>query len=641
MINFINWFNQLSEEDQKYRLRHLPKKLLDGKDYTKLYKLLSDYEFITTKINHPLFGVQALIEDYDLLDTSEIRNNSRYAETVKALKLIQRALSRTTHIIFPDPKQLKGQLSARLTYFDLPEIKNLLAQIATDKNIGLYSLMGSLIPPGGSGLIRTLKGHSSSVYAIAVTPDGKTVISGSADDTIKIWDLGTGTEKFTLEGHSNSVNAIAVTPDGKTVISGSRDNTIKIWDLGTGQEKFTLEGHSDWVNAIAVTPDGKTVISGSYDKTIKIWDVETGTEKFTLEGHSSSVKAIALTSDGKTVISGSSDNTIKIWDITQQKTGFFDFIHERIPSRLKFTLKGHSDSVKAIAVTPDGKTVISGSYDKTIKIWDVETGTEKFTLTAHKYSMSVDAIAVTPDGKTLISVLRHYTIDAFDASDNTIKIWDLGTGTEKFTLEGHSSSVKAIVVTPDGKTVISGSDDNTIKIWDLRTGTEKFTVKGHSDWVSAIAVTPDGKTVISGSSDNTIKIWDVVTGTEKFTFKGHSDWVSAIAVTPDGTTVISGSGDNTIKIWDLETGKAKSTLTGHSDSVNVIAVTPDGKTVISGSDDNTIKIWDLATRKEIATFTGESPIYCCAVASDGVTIVAGEQSGRLDFLRLQGKVTNE
>ncbi|OBQ32840.1 MAG: hypothetical protein AN485_20395, partial [Anabaena sp. MDT14b] len=563
MSNFHSFFNEKLEEEQEQFLREYLQLRFNNQEYEKLCKLLANYYFIEAKINHPLFGVQALIEDYDLLDTSEIKNNSKYAETVKALKLIQGALFRTAHIIFQDPKQLKGQLSARLTYFDLPEIKNLLAQIATDKNIGLYSLMGSLIPPGGSGLIRTLKGHSSSVYAIAVTPDGKTVISGSADDTIKIWDLGTGTEKFTLEGHSNSVNAIAVTPDGKTVISGSRDNTIKIWDLGTGQEKFTLEGHSDWVNAIAVTPDGKTVISGSYDKTIKIWDVETGTEKFTLEGHSSSVKAIALTSDGKTVISGSSDNTIKIWDITQQKTGFFDFIHERIPSRLKFTLKGHSDSVKAIAVTPDGKTVISSLRGNIVKIWDLGTGTEKFTLGGHPYPVCDwgNVIAVTPDGKTLIFDSSEDSVDGYS---NPIRIWDLGTGTEKFVLGGHSFSVYAIAVTPDGKTVISGSSDNTIKIWDLGTGTEKFTLEGHSSSVKAIAVTPDGKTVISGSYDKTIKIWDVETGTEKFTLTGHSNSVNAIALTPDGKTVISGSDDNTIKIWDLGTGTEKFTLTGHS-----------------------------------------------------------------------------
>ncbi|MDB9456192.1 WD40 repeat domain-containing protein, partial [Dolichospermum circinale] len=250
MSNFRSWFDEKSEEAQEQFLGEYPRLLLDGKKYPELFKLLSNYYFIEAKINHPLFGVQSLIEDYDLLDNPEIRNNSEYAETVKALKLIPRALFRSTHIIHQDPKQLKGQLSARLTYFDLPEIKNLLAQIATDQNIGLYSLIGSLRPPG-SGLIRTLEGHSNSVNAIAVTPDGKTVISGSWDNTIKIWDVGTGTQKFTLEGHSDPVNAIAVTPDGKTVISGSWDNTIKIWDVGTGTQKFTLEGHSDPVNAIA------------------------------------------------------------------------------------------------------------------------------------------------------------------------------------------------------------------------------------------------------------------------------------------------------------------------------------------------------------------------------------------------------
>ncbi|MBS9386977.1 MAG: hypothetical protein HEQ24_23330 [Dolichospermum sp. BR01] len=105
--------------------------------------------------------------------------------------------------------------------------------------------------------------------------------------------------------------------------------------------------------------------------------------------------------------------------------------------------------------------------------------------------------------------------------------------------------------------------------------------------------------------------------------------------------MISGSSDNTIKIWDVGTETEKFTLPGHSHWVTAIALTPDGKTVISSSSDNTIKIWDLATRKEIATFTGESPINCCAVAPDGVTIVAGESSGRLHFLRLQGKVTDD
>ncbi len=392
MSNFQTWFNELSEEAKEQFLGEYPRLLLAGEEYTKLFKLLSDYYFIEAKINHPLFGVQALIEDYDLLEDeaktlvetfhgTSLHSNSN--TTTSSLKKIQGALRLSAHILNQDSQQLPAQLTGRLLHFHKPEINNLLQQIPTDK--GLRCLTPSLTPPG-SPLIRTLQGHSKWVNAIALTPDGKTVISGSGDKTIKIWDVGTGTEKFTLQGHSEWVNAIAVTPDGKTVISGSADRTIKIWDVGTGTEKFTLQGHSDWVSAIALTPDGKTVISGSSDKTIKIWDVGTGTEKFTLQGHSSSVSAIALTPDGKTVISSSSDKTIKIWDVGTGKE--------------KFTLQGHSEWVNAIALTPDGKTVISGSWDKTIKIWDLATRKEIATFTGES---PIKCCAVAPDGVTIVA----------------------------------------------------------------------------------------------------------------------------------------------------------------------------------------------------------------------------------------------
>ncbi|MDB9492226.1 WD40 repeat domain-containing protein [Dolichospermum circinale CS-534/05] len=309
MSNFRSWFDEKSEEAQEQFLGEYPRLLLDGKKYPELFKLLSNYYFIEAKINHPLFGVQALIEDYDLLQDetktpvktfhgTSLHSNSN--TTISSLKKIQGALRLSAHIINQDSQQLPAQLTGRLLHFHTPQINNLLQQIAT--NQGLRCLTPSLTPPG-SPLIRTLSGHSRSVNAIAVTPDGKTVISGSWDNTIKIWDVGTGTQKFTLEGHSDPVNAIAVTPDGKTVISGSRDNTIKIWDVGTGTQKFTLEGHSDPVNAIAVTPDGKTVISGSWDNTIKIWDVVTGKEIATFTGESP-ILCCAVAPDGVTIVAG-------------------------------------------------------------------------------------------------------------------------------------------------------------------------------------------------------------------------------------------------------------------------------------------------------------------------------------------------
>ncbi|MEH2233061.1 MAG: hypothetical protein V7K71_26090, partial [Nostoc sp.] len=140
---------------------------------------------------------------------------------------------------------------------------------------------------------------------------------------------------------------------------------------------------------------------------------------------------------------------------------------------------------------------------------------------------------------------------------------------------------------------------------------------------------------ISGSDDNTLKLWNLETGDNERTFHGHSRSVNTVALTPDGKQVISGSDDNTLKLWNLETGDNERTFHGHSRSVNAVAVTPDGKQVISGSWDNTLKLWNLETGEEIATFTGEAPFFCCPVAADRVTIVAGELSGRVHFLRLE------
>ncbi|NEP82588.1 MAG: WD40 repeat domain-containing protein, partial [Okeania sp. SIO3B3] len=234
--------------------------------------------------------------------------------------------------------------------------------------------------------------------------------------------------------------------------------------------------------------------------------------------------------------------------------------------------------------------------------------------------------------------------------NNTIKVWNLETGAEVYTLTSHSNGVKAVavnldgkpgtlisnalVVTPDSKQVIFASDDHTIKVWSLKNMAEIYTFTGHRDSVRVIAVTPNGKQVISGSDDNTIKVWNIENGAKIHTLIGHTNKVNAVAVTPNGKQVISGSDDHSIKVWDIENGAEIYTLKGHRDSVRAIVVTPDGQQVISASSDHSIKVWNIENGAEIACFTGESSIECCAITPDGMTIVAGEASGNLHFLRV-------
>ncbi len=694
----------------------------------KYYQLLTDFNFLAEKINHPEFGVQALIADYDLIDDPPHlplprgENVCLTPEKVKTLKLIQGALRLSAHILAEDKTQLAAQMWGRLQCVEVQEIQALLKQAIQNKTSWLRPLTPSFTPPGGR-LLRTLTGHRGSVTALAMTPDGKLVISGSDDKTLKVWSLETGTELFTLNGHSKSVNAVVVTPDSKLVISGSDDKTLKVWSLETRAELFTLTGHHGSVRALAVTPDGKLVISGSgnmrnpfastenifdellsffngsTENTLKVWNLETGAELFTLPGHSESVNALIATPDGKQVISGSSDKTLKVWNL---ETGVE-----------LFTLTGHSNWVNAVAVTPDGKQVISGSSDKTLKVWNLETGKKLFTLTGH--SGLVNAVVVAPDSKQIIS----------GSSDKTLKVWSLEAGADALTFTGHGSSLNAVAVTSDGKRVIFGDDytlkiwdleaknklfslrgkanalavtpdsklviaasgNKTLKVWDLETKKKLFTCKGHDSYVNSVGFNPDKKRIISGSDDGTFKVWNLKMGSELFTltnsnpdknvrvrplaatpnglqvifvlddfesknntvevwnietreklltFTAHdSDTVTA-TVTPDGKQMISTANNRTLKVWSLKTGKELFTLTGHSSKVNAIAVTPDGLRMVSASYDRTLKVWDLSNRKIITSFTGESALTCCAVAPDGVTIVAGEASGRVHFLRLEG-----
>ncbi len=228
------------------------------------------------------------------------------------------------------------------------------------------------------------------------------------------------------------------------------------------------------------------------------------------------------------------------------------------------------------------------------------------TLEGH--SSRVNSVAVTPDGKRAVSA----------AYDKTLKVWDLESGRALRTLKGHSSRVNGVAVTPDGKRAVSASDDYTLKVWDLESGRALRTLKGHSSPVYGVAVTPDGKQAVSASSDKTLKVWELESGRALRTLEGHSLYVYGVAVTPDGKRAVSASDDNSLKVWELETGRVLRTLEGHSMWVTSVAVTPDGQCAISASSDHTLKVWDLATGHELRTLKGHSSgVNCVAVTADG------------------------
>ena len=285
-------------------------------------------------------------------------------------------------------------------------------------------------------LVRTLAGHTDVVRSVAFSPDGRTLASGSWDNTIKLWEVATGREARSLAGHTGDACSVAFSPDGRTLASGSSDNTIKLWDVATGREVRTLAGHTDEVCSVAFSPDGRTLASGSTDHTVKLWDMATGRDLRTLAGHVLPVFSVAFSPDGRTLASGSQDNTIKLWDIP---TG-----------REVRTLAGHTDWVLSVAFSPDGRTLASGSWDKTIKLWEVATGREVRTLAGH--TKGLESVAFSPDGRTLAS----------GSADKTIKLWEVATGR---TLASEPKKPAPAKPTPTAATVRENPKDGLKYVW--------------------------------------------------------------------------------------------------------------------------------------------------------------------------------
>ncbi|MEG3889470.1 serine/threonine-protein kinase [Microcoleus sp. Z1_A1] len=279
-----------------------------------------------------------------------------------------------------------------------------------------------------------------------------------------------------------------------------------------------------------------------------------------------SVNAIALSPDGQTLVSASF-GTIRIWNV---RTG-----------RLMRTLNSvHTKkSVNTLAVSPNSSILASGGGDNNVILWDLKTGRRMRTIAAHK--AAVNAIAFSRDGQTLAS----------GSDDKTIRLWNVKTGSRLRTLSGHAGGVNAIALSRDGKTLASGSQDKTVRLWNLGTGEVRRIITGHGGPVNAVAFSPNGQIVASASTDNTIRLSNVQDGKRTRTFKGHSSWVRTIAFSPDSRTLISGGGD--IIVWDLKTGKERSSLSGHSQFVSSVAISRDSKTFVSASPDRTIKIWRM------------------------------------------------
>ncbi len=493
-------------------------------------------------------------------------------------------------------------------------------------------------------------GHQSWVYALAFTPDGRHLVSGSYDSTVRVWDVASRRLVRTIPANHNSVTSVALDPGGGWIASGGRDNLVRLWDLETGAPRGVLRGHTDWVYAVAVSPDGRQVVSGSRDRTVRLWDVETGKVLWTFRGHKGVISSVAMTPDGEYVVSGSGgdrnavvtggDGTVRVWNA---RTGAA--VHE---------LRGHKDGVSALAVTVNGTRVVSASYDGTCKLWDVVRGrllrdlakTDKMlavavdghgqrafclsegngvhvaelgrSASAGRLSTGGVGLALSPEGRVLAV-----------GGTQDIALWDVATGRRLGDLASRTSEVYGMALSPDGAWVAAGGNLGTLRVYDIESGAVRHELSGHRGIVFSLAFHPSGRYLVSGSSDHEVAAWDMESGQPLRKFLGHADAVRAVAVSQDGTLLASGGDDQTLRVWDFWSGEQKHVLKHAQEAPLWVRFLPEGP-LLAAAWNNALTAWDPASGRELrhvettlANFLGFE------VLGDGVLLGAWDRSLRV------------
>lgn len=472
--------------------------------------------------------------------------------------------------------------------------------------------------------LATFTGHTAGVATVAISPDGKTLVTGGDDQSIVLWDIATRTRLATLAENIGGVRAFDFSPDGTMLASAGTGPAVRVWDVASRTELTTFVGHTaQAVITVKFSPDGRTIASAGNDLVVRLWDVPNRVPRAVHAGHQANVYTLAFSPDGTKLASAGEEGKIILWD-------------PRAPAMTGRPI----NQVHDLAFTPDGHGLVTAGPGHST-FWDIGTRAPKRIVGTG--AVLVNGVAISPDGRTVVTGTEDPRLAPGQPGHN-VEFWDPTTSAPPASLPGHTAGVMDVALSPDGRTAASTSKDKTVILWDVLSRT-RFATLDTGVLASGVAFSPDGRLLAVADHDDFVTLWDPVTRTRKAQLRGHTGWAKTVAFGPDGRVLASAGADQTVILWDTATGAQITRLTGHKDALfNGLAFSPDGKTIAYTSADNTVLLWDTEQRQVSARLTGHlAGVRAVAFSRDSTTLATAGADGTvilwdMDPERVAGRI---
>jgi WD40 repeat protein/predicted Ser/Thr protein kinase len=461
-----------------------------------------------------------------------------------------------------------------------------LASAGVDRSIRIWRLDD---PAKMESTPQTFGPADGEIMALAFHPDNKTLASGGQDRVIRIWNVSDGSLESEWKGHDGDIRALAYSSTGKTLVSagglGSRRGELRMWDTSLGHMRFARYGLSDKLLTLALAQDGR-MAAGSADGWVYVWEQVRSTEPLTFRGDHQIVYSLAFSPDNKSLASAGASGRVHVWDSrggSQTRT-------------LPFPGKP-----EAVAVHPTRPLVAAvgrgGQGKHEVRIWNLDAEDEPRIFLGHEET--IRAVAISPDGNAIAS----------GGDDKTILLQPLGEPTQAaIALGGHDQAVTALAFSPDGKTLASASDDETIRIWNATDGTLIRTLSGHRNGILALAFSPDGRWLASGGYDLALRVWDPKTG-EGAAIGKVSGTIRTLAWDPETGYLASAGAEKKIRLWDVEQREELTPLEGAAFPIVGLAFHPAGRRLAAIGQEKTLRLWDTVTRQELLELEDTTGVF--------------------------------